>query len=188
MTALSPARVALDDDRSATRADRLAAGRAIHIQPLRRGDADLLDSVMAGMSRRSRYQRFHSPKPSLTDADRAHLTNVDGHDHLAFVAFAPDGAPLGVARAVRAADEPATAEVALAVVDAWQRQGVGGELMGRLARCAAAVGIERLVAHVLAETGFAASLAHRGWRTIARDGHSVTLEVPGWRIAARSGA
>jgi GNAT superfamily N-acetyltransferase len=157
---------------------------APHIRALRRDDGDLLVAVMAGMSDRSRYQRFHSSKPRLTGADLAQLTNVDGRDHLALVAFSAHGAPLGVARAVRLAGDPAAAELGVEIVDADQRQGVGSLLVARLARCAAAAGIERLVAHVLAETGLARSLMRRGWRVAGWDGPTVTLEVAAWRVAA----
>jgi GNAT superfamily N-acetyltransferase len=175
MTALSLAIPAHEEERHA----------AVVIRPLGRGDGDLLDRIMDGMSLQSRYQRFHSPKPSLNEADRAFLTNVDGHDHLALVAFAADGAPVGVARAVRLRDEPAAAEIAVAVVDASQRHGVGSELIGRLARCAAAAGIERFIAHVLSESGLSAHLTRRGWRMTAREGNTVTLGVDAWRVAAR---
>jgi GNAT superfamily N-acetyltransferase len=173
---ISPAALAgvLDDD-----------PRALRIRPLRRGDDELLDRILAGMSDQSRYRRFHSPKPRLTAADRARLMDVEGRDHLALVAFAADGAPIGVARAVRVGGEPIAAEVAVAVVDARQGQGVGTELVRRLARCAAAAGIERLVADVLAETTLATSLARRGWRLIARDGHTLTLDARVWHVSAR---
>ena len=163
-----------------------APSRAIRFRPLRRDDGSLLDRVMAAMSSRSRYQRFHSPKPRLTPADRAYLTNVDGRDHLALVALAADGEPVGVARAVRLRDDPAAAEVAVEIVDACQRQGLGTELISRLALRAAAVHIERFFANVLAETGVAATLVRRGWRVIERDGPTLTLSVPAWRVAARS--
>ena len=170
----------------ATHLDQAAAPRqALLIRPLRRDDGDVLDEVMAGMGPRSRYQRFHSPKPRLTASDRAHLTAVDGHDHIAVVGLAPHGTPLGVARAIRLREDPAAADVAVGIVDASQGQGVGTELIGSLARRAAGAGIERLVACVLAETGLAHSLTRRGWRVIAREGHTLTLEVAAWRVAAR---
>jgi GNAT superfamily N-acetyltransferase len=162
-----------------------APRQALLIRPLRRDDGDLLDEVMAGMSSRSRYQRFHSPKKRLTPADRAHLTNVDGRDHLAVAGLAPHGAPLGVARAIRLRDDPAVAEVAVAIVDASQGNAIGTKLVASLARRAAAAGIERLVAHVLAETGLAQSLTRRGWHVIAREGHTLTLEVAAWQVAGR---
>jgi GNAT superfamily N-acetyltransferase len=155
----------------------------VRIRELRRDDGDLLEQVMAGLSDQSRYLRFHSPKPRLTSSDRRYLTDVDGQDHFALVAFAPDGAPIAVARWVRLKDDPATAELGLEVVDEWQGQGLGSELIARLARRAAVAGIERLVARVLDGNPFKNGLKRRGWRGIERDGPSVVLAADAWAVA-----
>ena len=78
-------------------------------------------------------------------------------------------------RAVRLKDDPQVAEIGIEVVDAWQNQGVGDTLIARIARRAAAAGIERLVARVLDETGYARSLMRRGWRVVGRDGPALIL-------------
>jgi GNAT superfamily N-acetyltransferase len=155
---------------------------ALHIRPLRPPDAGLLDAVLDGMGGQSRYTRFHGPKPRLSSAERTYLAGADGHDHLAFVALDRAGAPLGIARGVRLRDDPAVAEVAAEVVDAWQRHGVGGMLLARLARQAASVGIGRFTATVLAQTGLQRALRRRGWRATATDGLTVTLEIEVWAM------
>jgi GNAT superfamily N-acetyltransferase len=157
---------------------------ALHVRPLHRDDGHLLDRIMAGMSRQSRYQRFHWQKPHLTESDRRFLTDVDGHDHIALVAFDGGGDPLAVGRAIRHKTDASGAEIAVAVVDASQHKGIGMDLVARLARKAAAAGIERFVAHVLAETGLAGALGRRGWYVTGRDGPVYTLEAPVWRLAA----
>jgi GNAT superfamily N-acetyltransferase len=153
------------------------------IRPLGPGDRELLDDLMDAMSTQSRYQRFHSPKPRLTAADHAYLTDHDGHDRIALIALSPGGEPLAAAHAARLHDDPVTAEIGVAVADAHQRMGLGAELTRRLARRAASAGIERLVAHVLAETGLAIGMARNGWDVIGRDGPIVTLETSAWRLA-----
>jgi GNAT superfamily N-acetyltransferase len=155
---------------------------AVTIRAFRPADGDLLDRVFAGLSDQSRYQRFHGPKPRLTSADRALFTAVDDDDHLAVVALGADGTPLGIARCVRLPDDRAAADVGAEVVDAWQRHGIGTALVARLARRAAAAGIERLSATVLAETGLQRALLHRGWRQTAADGPSLTLQAPVWTL------
>ena len=154
----------------------------VRIRPLEPSDARLLDTVLDGMSSRSRYTRFHGPKPRLSSAERAYLAGTDGRDHLALVALDPAGAPLGIARGVRLRDDPIVAEVAAEVVDAWQRHGLGTLLLGRLARRAAAVGIARFRATVLAQTGMSRSLRRRGWSTAESDGLTVTLEIDVWAL------
>jgi GNAT superfamily N-acetyltransferase len=156
---------------------------AVRIRALGPPDAPLLDQVLEGMSDHSRYTRFHGPKPRLTSRDREYLSATDGHDHLALVALDAGGAPLGIARSVRLRDRPDVAEIAAEVVDPWQHRGLGARLLGRLARQAAAAGIARFTASVLASTGLAASLRRRGWKAVATDGRTVTLEIDVWRLA-----
>jgi GNAT superfamily N-acetyltransferase len=160
---------------------------AVRIRSLGPPDADLLDAVLDGMSSKSRYARFHGPKPRLTTADRAFLSGTDGRDHLALVALDDTGSPLGVARSVRLHDRPGVAEIAAAVVDTWQRRGLGSRLLARLARQAAAVGISRFTASVLTSTGLAASLRRSGWRAVATDGRTVTLEIDVWALTRLPG-
>jgi RimJ/RimL family protein N-acetyltransferase len=155
----------------------------VRVRPLRRDDGALLDAVMAGMSDQSRYQRYHGPKPRLTSADRRYLTNVDERDHVALVALAPDGEPIAVARYVRLKDDPAAAELGVEVVDAWQGQGLGIDLITRLGRRAAASGIERLVARVLDANRLKDGLKRRGWQVVERDGPSVVLAADAWAVA-----
>jgi GNAT superfamily N-acetyltransferase len=148
-----------------------------HIRPLKTDDGPLLDRVMDGMSLQSRYQRYHVPKPHLTKRERDYLTAVDGRDHLALVAISPYGTPLGVARAVRLREDREAAELAVEVIDARHRQGLGTELTTRLAERAGAVGIRRLVARVLAGSVLAGGLRRRGWRLVERDGPVVVYEL-----------
>jgi GNAT superfamily N-acetyltransferase len=153
------------------------------IRPLREDDGALLDRLVAGLSSQSRYQRFHSPKRRLTPGERASFTRVDGRDRLGLIALGSDGDPLAVAQAIRLRDDPAAAELGVVVADARQRQGLGTELIRRLAVRAAGVGIERLVASVLAETGLAGGLLRHGWSSAGRDRAVITL-VAGARQTA----
>jgi len=155
----------------------------VWFRALRPDDGALLEQVMDGMSPQSRYQRYHGPKPRLTSSDRRYLTNVDARDHLALVALAPEGAPIAIVRAVRLQDDLRAAELGIEVVDAWQSQGIGTTLIARIARRAAGAGVERLVARVLAESGFARSLMRRGWSVIGREGPSIILGADAWAIA-----
>jgi GNAT superfamily N-acetyltransferase len=160
-----------------------ATAPALRIRPLGPPDAPLLDAVFGRMSEQSRYTRFHGPKPRLTGSDRAYLAGADGRDHIAFVALDASGVPLGIARGVRLIGEPEVAEIAAEVIDAHQREGVGTALVARLARRAAAVGVARLRASVLAQTGLAAVLGRRGWRATGGDGLTVTLGADVWALA-----
>jgi protein lysine acetyltransferase len=56
---------------------------------------------------------------------------------------------VGVARYIRDPGDPAHAEVACTVADAWQRRGVGSALIERLAARARAAGIERVSVRIV---------------------------------------
>jgi GNAT superfamily N-acetyltransferase len=117
---------------------RLQDGTPLIVRPIRPGDKDLLADGLARLSDDSRHKRFLSPKPRFTDAELRYLTEVDGIDHVAYVALRGD-APMelvGVARLVRDKDDPARAEIAVTVGDCWQRRGIGRMLGDRLAMAA----------------------------------------------------
>lgn len=78
--------------------------------------------------------RFLSDR-RLTDKDLAYLTRIDLENHVCVVAEICDKAnlePIGLGEIVRDKDEPTTAEIALAVADAYQRKGVGTVLLRSL--------------------------------------------------------
>ncbi len=105
--------------------------------------------------RESRYRRFLSAKPTLTESDARYLVEVDGRDHVALVATAAvagtDGEIVAVARFVRLADAPDTAEFAIVVADNHQRRGLATELLRRLAEAATERDITRFRASMLSD-------------------------------------
>lgn len=130
----------------------LRDGSAVLIRPIRRSDKQQLLAGFERLSPESRYRRFLVPMPRLTAGLVRYLTEIDHHDHEALVALAADsGEGVGVARYVRLEDEPEVAEVAVAVVDDWQRRGVATELLEMLAIRAGEEGIERFSVTCLAD-------------------------------------
>ena len=67
------------------------------------------------------------------------------------MALSQDGEPVGVARYIRLREDPATAEVAVTVVDPWQGRGAGSALLALLATRAREEGITTFRATCLAE-------------------------------------
>ena len=118
--------------------------------PIEPGDAHDVALGVQHLSALSRSQTFRAQVEALSPAQLAELTHVDHESHEAMVAFdASTGEGIGVARYIRVADDPETAEVTCAVLDAWQRRGVGTALVTRLAARAGAVGITRFTVHIL---------------------------------------
>ncbi len=140
----------------------LRSGHQALVRPLRPDDGPGLAEAFEQLSETSRYRRFFAVKPRLSEGTLAVLTDVDHHDHEALVALAPDSGQLvGVARFFRLSGQPDQAEVAVTVIDSWQRRGLGTVLLRELAQRAATEGIRHFTAEILAENGPMLTLAHR---------------------------
>jgi RimJ/RimL family protein N-acetyltransferase len=149
----------------------LRDGTKVTVRPIRAGDKPLLEDGLARLSAETIRRRFLAAKPRLSAAELRYLTEVDGHDHIAFVAVldADPGRMVAVARSVRLAGTPDTAEMAIVVGDEWQGQGLGSALAERLAEAAREAGIRRLAAVMLAENEPARRLMLRIARRLAGD-------------------
>ncbi|MDP9068303.1 MAG: GNAT family N-acetyltransferase [Actinomycetota bacterium] len=132
----------------------LADGRRVLFRPIEPGDKELLADGFRRLSPQSRYRRFFRSIDHLSEAQLRYLTEVDQKDHVAWVAVLPDepnetGA--GVARWIRLADEPGSAEGAVTVVDELQGLGIGKTLLHLLAHIAIEQGIRSFKAWVLGD-------------------------------------
>ena len=115
-------------------------------------DAPGLAEAYEQLSETSRYRRFFAAKPHLSEQSLAYFTNVDHHDHEALIAVAPgSGQLVGVTRFIRDPRQPDQAEVAVTVIDSWQRRGLGTVLLRELAQRAAEEGIRHFTAEILAD-------------------------------------
>jgi L-amino acid N-acyltransferase YncA len=110
------------------------------IEPLRWGDTAAVTELFDAMSERSRRQRFLNSMPRLSARMVTFLSDVDGERHIA-VAARVRGRCVGIARAVVSRERPSVADVAVAVADAHQGQGLGRRLMDALVTDARALGI-----------------------------------------------
>lgn len=130
--------------------------RGITVRPLRSGETEVVQAVFDRLGPQSRLLRFGGAKNVLLPGELEQLARVDGNHHVLVAWF--DGDPVGIARLVR---DGSTAEVAFAVVDELQGNGVGTVLTQRLAEDARAAGIETLHAIVSAENGASLALLKR---------------------------
>ena len=122
---------------------RTEAIRGITIRPLRPGETGPIQAVFDRLGPLSRLLRFGGAKNVLFPRELEEMARVDG-DHHVLVAYL-GGEPVGIARLVRDGD---LAEVAFAVVDDLQGNGIGTVLVDRLGEDARAAGIKRFNADV----------------------------------------
>jgi len=131
----------------------LKDGFSARLRPIRPDDEPRLVDLYERLSRHTAYQRFFTVLRRLP-ADWYHFfANVDYVRRLALVAERETVAGvqlIGVGR-YEPADEPDTAELAFVVEDGWQERGLGAILLEAILDAAAARGIERFRADVLAD-------------------------------------
>ena len=120
----------------------------VTIREIRASDADRLARAHGRLSDETVRRRYLSPKPRLSPRELRYLTDVDGVDHVALVAVAGEDI-VAVARFVRLADDPTSAEAAIVVADALQGHGLGRRLGLALADAARARGVERFTGTML---------------------------------------
>jgi len=148
---LNPATVGRRRRPPTARRVRLPDGARISIRPIRAADAEAFERAYARLSHRSRERRYLSLSPELRPADVRYLTSVDQYEHVALVALDHSREILGTARYIRIPAGPSVAEMAIEVIDDWQRRGVGRALLQALSRHAQDAGVARFVAIVSME-------------------------------------
>jgi CRP-like cAMP-binding protein len=130
---------------------RMRDGTQLHLRPVLPGDNERTTSGQVEFSSETLYRRFQTPRnptPSLL----RYLFEVDYLHHFVWVMTDGfDGPVVADARFVRDEIDPATAEVAFIVGDAYQGRGIGTFLMGALAVAAEYHGVQRFTARVLSD-------------------------------------
>ncbi len=164
----------------------LKDGSRLHVRPIQPADEALLHEAFSRMSERTVYFRFFSPLKRLPDELAHRLAVVDYSNRYALLAVThkPDRHEhiAGVARYDRA-PRTEVAEVAVAVVDDYQRKGIGSQLLVRLAAVAREHGIRTFSLVVLPENqSLLGLLRKRGWLHRARlvgGIYEITFELEG---------
>lgn len=120
---------------------------AVTTRPVQPTDQALFYRLWPRLSPETVYRRFHAPVHRLPEATVRWLVTVD-HDLREAVVADVGGEVVGVARYDRLPDDPSVAEVAVLVEDAWQRAGIGRQLLAVLTELAARRGVRTVTATV----------------------------------------
>ena len=127
-------------------------GRRVEIRALRPDDRAELLAAIGRTSTQSLFRRFFAAKRGFTDQEIEFFLHVDFINHVALVAvMEEDGRPAIVGGGRYIVLQPGKAEVAFAVIDRYQGQGIGTALMRRLTEIARAAGLRELIAEILPE-------------------------------------
>jgi GNAT superfamily N-acetyltransferase len=120
---------------------------AVATRPVRPEDRALLCRMWPRLSADTVYRRFHAPVHALPAEAVERLVTVD-HDAREAVVGVVGGEVVGIARYDRSPADPAAAEVAIVVEDAWQGVGLGRQLLLELTGLAGRRGVRTLTATV----------------------------------------
>ncbi|HKG45071.1 MAG TPA: GNAT family N-acetyltransferase, partial [Gaiellaceae bacterium] len=126
----------------------LKDGGTLRLRPPAASDEGAVLAFLHELSERSLYLRFHGIR-HVDEALAESLLEPDWVERGALAAWLGDRV-VGLANYVRLRD-PATAEAAFVVADDQQGRGIGTRLLEQLAAHAAATGVIRFVADVMAE-------------------------------------
>ncbi len=139
-------------DGPAARIVRLRDGRRVMLRVARSGDVSAVQRFVRGLSDRSRRNRFFAPVRELSPDQLERVMRSRPPGELALVGeTTEDTGSRIVALAQYAVCEPLDAEFAVVVDDAWQRQGLGIQMLGMLAEYAAGAGLAGFSGFVLAD-------------------------------------
>src|SRR5215213_3113961 len=126
----------------------LRDGSTVHVRPVRSDDAPAVRAFFERLSPRSIALRFFCGFPDLDRAVRW-ATEVDDQHRYGLVATGADGRVVAHAGWEREPVRPERAEVAFAIADAMQHNGLGTILLDQLIEAADQAGVAVLNAEVL---------------------------------------
>jgi acetyltransferase len=128
---------------------KLADRSEVVVRSIGPADAPLLQAFVRQLSPRSRRFRFFVALAELSAAQLDRFVSIDAMCGLALVAVSEQRpGPAIVAEARYALGQDGDAEFAIAVADAFQRRGLGRQLVKRLATTAWRRGVRRLFGEI----------------------------------------
>lgn len=143
------------------------------------GDEPRVREFLEGLSRDSRWNRYHAAVPRIRSWMVNSVVGADHVRHEALLAIS-DGRVVGVAEWGRTVDEDGAADIAVVVSEDCRRHGVARKLMRRLARRARVEGIETFTGTILSMNTATVALVKNvaPVRTFSFEGGTIEVRVP----------
>jgi GNAT superfamily N-acetyltransferase len=127
-------------------------GRRVEIRAQRAPDREGMQAAISRSSSGSLYRRFFAVRREFSEKETDYFLDIDFVNHVALVAVTDDaGHPTIVGGGRYVVIKPGQAEVAFAIVDAYQGLGIGSALMRHLATLGRKAGLREFIAEVLSE-------------------------------------
>ena len=157
---------------------RARDGTELLIRPVAADDAAREVHFIQSLSLQTRYERVFSHR-GLLPGELRQLVRFDVRREIALLAASGRGSDeeiVAVARLKKGADG-SSYEFALVVGDAWQRQGIGERLLGRLLALAKRAGIQRVTGYTLATNTPMKSMCRKLGFTVQPDPDDATVAL-----------
>ncbi len=162
--------------------ETLRDGRSVIIRSLKPEDRGAMLSAVGRVGAQSLYRRFFGAKRGFTEAEVDFFVNVDFVKHVALVAVVNESGGkdvkdtiIGGARYI--VTQAGTAELAFAVIDQYQGQGIGTLLLRHLVVIARESGLQKLEAEVLPENAPMLAIFHNFGFAARRSGGAVHVTL-----------
>lgn len=170
---------------------KTAEGAPVRLRPMRPDDEDALRHAISQLSNRSRYLRFFNGAATLPDYVVHRLSNVDGVEHVAWVAIdetQADKPIIGAVHAQRGSKDEPRGDFSIGLLDAWHSKGIARVLIALLAADARKAGFEELIADVLWENKKGRALMGAiGARSSGTDGTTIQFRMVLDEVLAKLG-
>ena len=160
--------------------ETLRDGRKIEIRAQRPQDREGMLAAIGRTSSGSLYRRFFGVRREFSKKETDYFLDIDFVNHVALVAVADDSGQRTIVGGGRyVVVQPGQAEVAFAIIDAYQGLGMGSALMRNLATLGREAGLREFIAEVLPENAPMLKVFERSGLAMStrRDGAVVHLTL-----------
>lgn len=141
----------------------VSEGINFHLRPIKSTDKVLLQKGYQELSEWSKYMRFFANRSQLNENQLNFFTEVDGINHVAWILLDESETEFklaGVGRFVKIPESHEMAEVAVTVVDSYQKKGLGRLLFSLINILAGRSDLQKLRHYVLPENQTVMKILH----------------------------